>query len=263
LPPFCYCLSRVPLTRLIASLFIVCYLTAVIGSAVPAPDELDRVTGERDSRDDKVARLVRPTLDALQHYSERGNNLAWRALKPVRQTVVRPLRAARLAQRWRMFAQPPRVNGYVAVQVLGQSPSGEIVTRSAQVLPSLDARVVKGLTYYRLSFFDKALSNALASWHRNRPGSRNPTDSDFGPDVLATIARYFGPRISASFPEGVRPQRVEVWEGYSRMPSRGDDRTPDPTPPLSALPNEARLGQIVKQGSAGWTLRAVFDGTQR
>jgi hypothetical protein len=249
----------VPLRSVAASAFICFYLIAATTAAVPSPAELASVTGERYSPDDQVSRRVRPTLDAIQRYTETATRRAWEALAEPRRIVYPPLTRLGLRQRWRMFAQPPRVNTSMAVRVVAQRPDGSPATAALVVLPQLGEDAFKGPSAYQAGFADKAVSNAIDAWSQLR--ARQPSAPDdaltrFGPDVLASIPRYFGARLAKTLPADARIVRTELWQGAAPMPRRGASSN-GPKPSLDQLPFEAELGTRVRNGPSGWTLRRI------
>jgi hypothetical protein len=247
--------------RLLVSAFIVLYLLANLVVAIPGPQDMVRLTGERFSPDDRVARFVRPHLDGIVPPAQRLATAVWTAAAPLRARLGPLVRRVRLAQRWRMFAQPPRTNTLLAVRVDGRLPTGEDITRAVQVLPSGEDTRFRGLSFYRSRYRDKALTNSIEAWERMRrdhPGRDEQGETDYGRDVYGRIARYFGPRVSAAFPPGTVVTRSEVWQGARPIAPRGFPEETVALPPLSSLPAGAALGQKVSAGRASWVLRRVL-----
>ena len=242
------------LPSLAASLFFVIHIAAITIAAVPAPSRLLEVTGERDSADDRLSRHVRPWLDRLVPLLERGNRLAWRATAPVRPVVDKYAQSFRLSQSWRMFAQPPRSNGYVAV-CADYGPSDK-ERRCVVVNPQVPPDTFKGLLAYRPGFRDKAVSNAVDTYIELKardPLVRPATDTRFGPDVLRPVGRYFGARLARPG----EPRWVEVWHGAVAMPRRGERREARldlPRWPDIDLPPGRRVDAVERAAGANWAL---------
>ena len=242
------------LPSLAASLFFLVHITAITIAAVPAPSRLLEVTGERESADDRLSRHVRPWLDRLVPLLERSNRLAWRVTASVRPAAGKYAQSFRLSQSWRMFAQPPRSNGYVAV--CADYGPGAHQRRCAVVNPQVPPHVFKGPLAYRQGFRDKAVSNAVDTYIELKardPLVRPATDTRFGPDVLRPVGRYFGALIAG--PE--TPRWVEVWHGAVAMPRRGEVRQASldlPRWPEFDLPPGRRVDAVERAGGATWAL---------
>ena len=247
--------------RLLASAFIALYLLANLVVAIPGPQDMARMTGERFSPDDRLSRLVRPHLDGLQPVAQRLTVAVWTATEPLRQRLGPLVRRARLAQSWRMFAQPPRTNALLAFRVEGRLPTGKSVSRAVQILPGIEDTQFRGISFYRARYRDKALSNSVDAWERMRrdhPDWDEQGETTYGRDTLGRIARYFEPRVSAVFPPGTVVTRSEVWQGARPIAPRGFPEEIWEMPSLSSLPSGASVGQRAGVGRASWVLRRVL-----
>ena len=246
--------------RLLASLFIALYLVANLVVAIPGPRDMTRVTGERLSPDDRISRLVRPHLDAVQPAARRLATGVWTVTEPLRRRLGPIVRRARLAQSWRMFAQPPRTNTLLAFRIEGTLPTGQAISRAVVILPASEATQFRGISFYRTRYRDKALSNSVEAWERMRrdqPDLDEQGETTYGPDVFGRIARYFAPRVSAGWPAGTVINRSEVWQGARPIAPRGFPEETAAMPSLSSLPSRAAVGQKIGD-RASWVLRRVL-----
>ena len=247
--------------RLLASAFIALYLVANSVVAIPGPRDMERLTGERFSPDDQVSRFVRPRLDAIQPAAQRLAAATWTATEPLRRRLGPLVRRVRLAQNWRMFAQPPRTNVLLACRVEGRLPNGETVSHAVQILPGTDDTQFRGITFYRARYRDKALSNSVEAWDRMRrdhPEWDEQGETTYGRDVLGRIGRYFTPRVARGLPPGTVITRAEVWHGTRPIAPRGFPEETAALPALSSLPSGAALGLKVGVDRAVWVLRRVL-----
>ena len=231
------------------------HITAIVVAAVPSPERLAAVTSERESSDDRLARLVRPNLDALIPALERSTSFAWRLTRPVRPVLARYTRTFRLTQSWRMFAEPPLANQYIAVCADYGSPHG--VRKCEIVEPAIPPGRFKGLAAYRPGFRDKALSNAAHAFLQERANGTLAGIVDgrtrYGADVLQPIGRYLRPSASGASPV----QRLEVWRGAVRIAPRGEPPTSElavASWPIVDLPGGRYVGAIERRHGADWLL---------
>jgi len=251
--------------RLLASAFIALYLLANLVVAIPGPRDMARLTGERFSPDDRISRVVRPHLDAVQPGARRLATSVWTLTEPLRRQLGPMVRRARLAQSWRMFAQPPRTNVLLAFRIEGRLPTGQTISRAVQILPGSEDTQFRGLSFYRIRYRDKALSNSVEAWERMRrdhPDWDEQGATDYGRDVFGRIARHFAPRVSAGWPAGTVITRSEVWQGARPIAPRGFPEETTAMPSLSSLPSGAALGREIGDRSS-WVLRRVLTGESR
>lgn len=252
--------------RLLTSAFIVFFIVATVVAAIPDPTGLERLRGERYSSDDRVSRHVRPALDVAQRATERLTLWAWRVTAPLQRPLRSTVRRMRLAQRWQMFAQPPRSNTFMAIRLEAQMPTGQVVSKAVRVLPAREATEVRPFALGRPEYRDKALSNCLEAWEESRLGHSTgdeDRETEYGKDILGRIGRFFEPRVASTLPRGASVTRTEVWFGFCPMTPRGEPEETSSLPPLTQLPNGAELGRKVTLGRANWTLRRVIAEDQR
>lgn len=237
----------------IAAAAIVFHSAIITVAAIPSPADFQGVKGERESTDDRVARSVRPALDSLVPLVGRVVGIAWRSASPLRPLASRYVATFGLGQSWRMFAQPPRTNNYLAV-------CGETSTkrRCLVVLPGVRPDRFKGPMAFEPGFRDKALSNsleALIAIKARNPAAPFDEPTRYGADVLAPVARYFGATLQRQL--GAPLVRDEVWYGIDPMTDRGDlpDGETDTRswPDVVLAPGQV-MGHVERTGSVRWML---------
>jgi hypothetical protein len=249
---------------ILASTFIVWHLVAITMAAVPSRDDIGKVHGERFSPDDGLARVVRPTLDAVQPPFENAVLSLREALEPLRRLTGPYISKLAFGQRWRMFAQPPHSNMWMVIRVFSRLPDGAADTQSVLAMPGSGLYAWRFASAYGPGFRDKALANALDAFIQLRQTSPNSPDDGwtrFGSDVLGPISRYYAAERRRQLPAGAQVERLEIWQGSQVMSGRGD-------PPVGRvdidrcygqLPQGARKQASARVGDTSWTLLRADD----
>jgi hypothetical protein len=251
-------------SSILASAFIAWHLAAITIAALPLPDDISKVHGERFSPDDGLARVVRPRLDAVQPAFE--NSVMWlrQMLAPVERLTDPYVRGLLIGQVWRMFAQPPRSNSWMVVRVFSRHPDGAHDTQNILAMPASGLYAWRFVSAYGPGFRDKALANALEAYLKLKQESpKLPDDAPthFGRDVLGPISRYYAGERRRELPAGAQVERLEIWYGYQPMSGRGDPPVPrlDIERYYGQLPEIARVSTRLKLDDTFWTLIRADD----
>jgi hypothetical protein len=251
----------VPRSSILLSCFIVFHLTAICLEAIPKPDELESVHGERMSPDDTLSRLVRPWLDEIQPSFEGSARWLREVLGPVRRVTEIYVQNLTFGQNWRMFAQPPRSNSWLVIRIFSRMRDGTRDVETTLGVPGTGLYSWKLAGAYRPGFHDKAVSSALDEFLLLL--RKTPPAPDDAVTRLRPVARYYEGERRRRLAPGDTIERLEIWHGYQMMSARGDPDVPrvDLDRCYSRLPDGAPLRTYIRVDDTHWVLIRV-DGPQ-
>jgi hypothetical protein len=236
----------------VVPLLLTAHLGALAVSAIPDPEALRGAAGTRGSVDDAVSRRIRPTLDTAAAALVSGANVLWHITTPVRPLARSYARILGLNQNWKMFSNPSkgsqflRFRHFVAETTSTAGVEEQVFTEL--VFPAAPNRTVRGLGAYWQAHRDKAASNAIEAYYRQRnrrraAGTPEPREGDTDLDAALSrsfvpLARYYQRRFAATLGGGHKLVRTEAWFGWASSPHRGERR-------MAASERDAALSRYV------------------
>jgi hypothetical protein len=170
--------------------------------------------GNAEPRHTRIATLLGPVADRVAATFDDLLNRTWRTTQPLRRPARAYTRLLGVAQDWRMFANPPLVNTHLVARLHLTNDAGSDVHIVEEVLLPSARHGVHRLDAFRLSYRDKALSNALDAFDSQQRESTIPPDATTasGADPLGPVARWATSRYELrASNQGRRIARTELW----------------------------------------------------
>jgi hypothetical protein len=222
--------------RSIVSILLLYHLTALTVSAIPSPEETNRIGRVRHPQD-AIARWLTPSLDRAATWFSGIEPALFSAAQPLR-WITTPYIEAGLRQNWNMFSNPLTDDHYLRLDYH--------VAAADRRRPS----VVRELIFPadredRIRFFhqfrDKAVLHILEKFAVARgegmmpidgeaqsAGSMDPAEQAAAVErEFAPLVRYFRDRVQRTYlTRGERVVRTDVWAGAAPIPPRGQALSP-------------------------------------
>ena len=263
-------LAHLPMSagrRTIVSIFIVWHLAAMAVAAIPTPEQLAGVAGATRPADDSVSAVGRPIANSLSRVLLATDRIAAAIVAPVRPVVAAYVTPLGLEQAWNMFANPPLVSEYLRLRYYVREPDGRATALDTELVFPVRPSGLHFAAAFRRGHQDKAVSNAIYAYLRERNrrrlrGESGPIDAD-DPAVsrtLAPVVAYFRDRFvdNRYRMTGVRPEvaRTEAWYGVAASRAPGEDNP-------FALSHAAALSRYPAHADAGTTALPALERSER
>lgn len=252
------------------SALLVWFVTALLVAAIPRPDALPSAQAMQNAPAPNTFLARQLSRLATSAYALCG--VLWRWSAPVRPVTSEVLARYGLAQRWDMFAAPPRHVDYVRARYYLQSgvAARSTLSYSELIFPELPQNKVRLVRSFSALHRDQVIMAIITRYH---PGSEIEAASDEYRSALRSVARYFAERYQRKWLKPTdRIVRVELWHGAAGIAAPPDAVVQDAERLTTlvdyyASPIERRIPQSAfpqvsareQEGDIGWILEFVED----
>lgn len=241
-------------SRWVISVFLLWHLTALVITAVPAPNRLPAQSPVDQVVANPVAGRFAPVLSRAAGWLPGVSSLIRRFVGPIERPASIYMTALGLAQDWRMFSNPPLTDEYMRLRYYVGTGRSTNASWSALELvePAQREDQVRLLQSYRDSYLDKALAVALQNFqeHARQRSVGTHAHPPHPPDDLTPIARYFARRFARSnLVAGERVVRTEVWYGWAPNPPPGKELSPEERGLRLAVLRDYYAGPVQERGA--------------